>query len=242
MANKKKPLLNEGTVRRMMKLANMDSLGDNFISEKKYEWHKGDESKSHPGDHDEGESSGDEGARGDTDYAGKGMRKGDESDTGRGKDFVKEEEDLEAELHATEDELGAEDEVADEEAAELESEVTITDEEAQDIIDLADKLKGAVGGEEEVEAEEEVEMEGPGDEMEMGAEEEVIDEPGNRMYEEELYEAALKGLGIDLVDDKAQQAQALLQEVKSRIYKRVVNRLLKENAPPAKRQQRRKKK
>ena len=39
MAKNKKPLLNEGTVRRMMKLANMEALGDNFISEKKYEWH-----------------------------------------------------------------------------------------------------------------------------------------------------------------------------------------------------------
>ena len=34
MAKNKKPLLNEGTIRRMMKLADMDALGDGFINEK----------------------------------------------------------------------------------------------------------------------------------------------------------------------------------------------------------------
>jgi hydroxymethylpyrimidine pyrophosphatase-like HAD family hydrolase len=155
------------------------------------------------------------------------MRKGDESDTGRGKDDLNEQEDeLESELHATEDELGAEDEIADEEGAELEGEVTITDEEAQDIIDLADKLKDAVG-EPEVEAEVEIE-----DEMPMGgeAEEEIdLEEPGSRMYEEELYEAALKGLNIEMIDDKAEQRKALVQEAKKRIYERVIRRLLAES-------------
>jgi hypothetical protein len=232
MAKNKKPLLNEGTVRRMMKLANMEALGDNFISEKKYEWHKGDDSKSHPGDHDEGESSGDEGARDDTDYAGKGMRKGDESDTGRGKDFVKEEDELESELGAAEDELSDMDSEADREHdeleaddAELEGEVTITDQEAQDIIDLADKLKGAVGDD----GGEEMEAEMPMD-LDIEAEEEVdIEEPGSRMYEEELYEAALKGLNIDVVDDKAAQRKAIVQEAKKRIYERVVRRLIAES-------------
>ena len=213
MAKNKKPLLKEGTVRRMMKLANMEALGDGFISEK---W-----TGAKPGDEGAGKD------KDDTDYSGKGMRKGDESDTGRGKDDLNEQEDeLESELHATEDELGAEDEIADEEGAELEGEVTITDEEAQDIIDLADKLKGAVG-EPEVEADVEIE-----DEMPMGveAEEEIdLEEPGNRMYEEELYEAALKGLNIDIVDDKAEQRKALVQEAKKRIYERVIRRLLAES-------------
>ena len=209
MAKNKKPLLKEGTVRRMMKLANMEALGNGFISEK---W--------------TGEKAGDEGAgkdKDDTDYSGKGMRKGDESDTGRGKDDLNEQEDeLESELRATEDELGAEDEIADEEGAELEGEVTITDEEAQDIIDLADKLKGAVGDD----GGEEMEAEMP---MDIEAEEEVsIEEPGSRMYEEELYEAALKGLNIDIIDDKAEQRKALVQEAKKRIYERVVRRLIAE--------------
>jgi|TARA_E500000305_G_scaffold23369_1_gene17611 hypothetical protein len=208
--NENKTLLNEGTIRRMMKLANMESLGNGFITEKYT-----------------GEKAGDEGAgahKDDTDYAGKGMRKGDESDTGRGEDFVKEESEMEAELSATEDELGAEDEVADEEAAEIESEVTITDDEAQDIINLADKLKGAVSDDEPGEEDPVGDME-----MDISGEEEVdIEEPGMRataMYEEELYEAALKGLEIDLVDDSK---PATLQQVKEAVYKKVINRLLKE--------------
>jgi hypothetical protein len=215
----------------MMKLANMEALGDNFISEKKYEWHKGDDSKTLEGEKDDGDSAGDKGARGDTDYAGKGMRKGDKSDTGRGKDFVKEEEDLESKLDATEDELSDMDSEADRERdeieaddAEMEGEVTITDEEAQDIIDLADKLKGAVGDDGG-----DMEAEMPMD-LDIEAEEEIdIEEPGSRMYEEELYEAALKGLNIDVVDDKAEQRKALVQEAKKRIYERVVRRLIAES-------------
>ena len=91
---------------------------------------------------------------------------------------------------------------------------------------MADKLKDAVG-EPEVEAEVEIE-----DEMPMGleAEEEIdIEEPGNRMYEEELYEAALKGLNIEMIDDKAEQRKALVQEAKKRIYERVIRRLLAES-------------
>ena len=45
----------------------------------------------------------------------------------------------------------------------------------------------------------------------------------------ELYEAALKGLNIDIVDDKAEQCKALVQEVKKRIYERVIRRLLSES-------------
>lgn len=252
MAKNKKPLLNEGTVRRMMKLANMDALGDNFITEKYTSLDErggkdGDKSKTHPGDED---YTGKKGLKskthpGDKDFTTKKGDKLKHDDGGYGEKkrddaFINEEEDeLEMDM-----DVEAEEEVIDEPAPEAEGEVTITDEEAQDIIDLADKLKDAVGeGGEEVEAEEEVEMEGPGGEMEMGAEEEVIDEPGKRMYEEGLYEAALQGLNIDLVDDKAERRKAVLQEVKSRIYKRVVNRLLKESQAPKKRrpQQRRRK-
>ena len=49
------------------------------------------------------------------------------------------------------------------------------------------------------------------------------------MYEEELYEAALKGLEIELVDDKVEQRKALVQEAKKRIYERVVRRLIAES-------------
>ena len=62
--------------------------------------------------------------------------------------------------------------------------------------------------------------------------EEEIDlgEPGMRdVYEEELYEAALKGLNIELVDNKAQQRKAVVQQAKKRIYERVIKRLIAES-------------
>ena len=229
MAKKNKPLLKEGTVRRMMKLANMEALGDGFISEKYTPLEEDDAytAKKEPPRRDKRKGAEERGAEG-TLAKTKGHGRVDYVD-----ENLVEEDDLEAELGATEDELGAtedelgaEDETADEEGAELEGEVTITDEEAQDIIDLADKLKDAVG---EPEAEADVEIE---DEMPMGleAEEEVdLEEPGNRMYEEELYEAALKGLHIEIVDDKAEQRKALVQEAKKRIYERVIRRLLSES-------------
>jgi len=198
MAKKnKKPLLQEGTIRRMMKLANMEALGNGFINEK---WAP---TPIEGQDHLE--------SLGERDLGGEEVE-------------LEPEGDLEAEL---ETELEPEAELDPE--GEPEGEVTITDEEAQDIIDLADKLKAAVGGEEEAPEELPPEDLAPEMEMELGAEEEeeIVEEPGARsMYEEELYEAALKGLNIDVVDD---QAQAKLQEVKKRVYQRVISRLLKEN-------------
>ena len=70
---------------------------------------------------------------------------------------------------------------------------------------------------------------GAGDEeMEMDAE--VEEEPGMRydMMEEEeenLYEAALNNLDIDIVEERETQ----LENLKKEIYKKVVNRLLKES-------------
>jgi len=206
MAKKQKPLLQEGTVRRMMKLANMDALGDGFISERytmlqERDPYGGDEPQKKHAD-------------------GKRLEEQDE------------EMGLEAEEEVDVEELPPEELAPEEEGGEeLEGEVTITDEEAQDIIALADKLKDAVeGGGEELEMGAEEEIEGGGEELEMGAEEEIgMEEPANRsMYEEELYEAALKGLNIDFVDDKKAQRQAMLKEVKGRVYKRVIDRLIKQ--------------
>jgi hypothetical protein len=136
------------------------------------------------------------------------------------------EEDEEAELHATEDELGAEDEVADEEGAELdaeapaaEGEAEITPEAAEAIIDLAAQLEAtgaAEGG--EVETEEEV----VGD---MGGEEFVDAEVEE--IEEDIFEAALAGLGVEVIDDRASR----LNEIKRKVYKKVIQRLLKESKP-----------
>ena len=205
----------------MMKLANMEALGNGFISEKYTPLEEEElEEKKQP----YGGNKGDE-SRSKRDFM--------EDDTNEQKEPLQE-EGLEDELDATEDELGAEDAFADEEGDELDdlgaeepSEVTITDEEAQDIIDLADKLKGAVGDE-------------PADDGEFEAEEEIdLEEPASRSYEESvdeesidedaLYEAALKGLQIDLINDKKEQQEAKLQEAKRRVYKRVVKRLLEKN-------------
>ena len=216
MAKNKKALLNEGTVRRMMKLANMDALGDGFITERfGVEEDQGFNNPANP--------------------RSRYMQEQDEEEAGL--DLGAEEE-VETPEGAEGDE-GAEMDVdmeMDTEGEEMEGEVTITDDEAQDIIALADKLRGAVegGGEEEVDIE--AELEGPEGEMGFGEEEELdLEDPGSRgMYEEELYEAALKGLEINIVDDAPQKRQALVQEVKSRIYKRVVDRLLKESKAPVK--------
>jgi len=227
MAKNKKPLLNEGTVRRMMKLANMEALGNGFISEKYT-----------PLEEEEVDEGTKKGQPKMTTQSARGAKKGDEA-------FVNEQEDeldVEAEEEVEDVDMEAELDV-EEPPAEMEGEITITDEEAQDIIDLAAKLEDAVGGgdaasEEEVGMEMDMEMGPEGEEMDMGAEEEELP------MQEGLYEAALQGLNIDLVDDKAQRRKAVVQEVKKRIYERVVNRLIKESQAPQKRrpQQRRRKK
>lgn len=71
-------------------------------------------------------------------------------------------------------------------------EVTITDDEAQDIIALADKLRSAVG-----------EDEGEADELAMDDEMAVdLDMDLGEQESSELYEAALKGLNLEIVEDK----------------------------------------
>jgi hypothetical protein len=86
-----------------------------------------------------------------------------------------------------------------------------------------------MGGEEESAPEgEEMSMDMGDDEMEMDAE--VEEEPGMRydMMEEEeenLYEAALSNLDIEVIEEKEVQ----LENLKKEIYKKVVNRLLKES-------------
>jgi hypothetical protein len=198
MAKKnKKPLLNEGTVRRMFKLANIEALGDGFISERYSQFEE-------------------EGP------------------------VVEEDEPEAEEIETTELETDVDlseplDEPAPEEA---EDEVVISSEEAQDIIaqaetmsSLADKLRDAVGEEELGEPEADLEMTdfAPEEETESFEEEEEVVGSRSMTYEEnkDLYEAALKGLNIELVDD-TKKSQATLNEIKSRIYKRVISRLLKE--------------
>jgi hypothetical protein len=129
---------------------------------------------------------------------------------------------MDAEAGEEEMEMPGEDEPAEED------EVTLTDDEARDIIALADKLRAAMGGEEDAGEEMAMDADAGGEEMEMDAE--MEEEPGMRVdmmeeEEENLYEAALNNLDIDIVQEKEVQ----LENLKKEIYKKVVNRLLKES-------------
>lgn len=218
MAKNKKPtksLLNENTVRRMMKLADIPELSESFFSETK----KGDKTK-------DDEKAYEDPSEGEEDKPERGPKAkspgykpkayGQKSSTNES--LFAEEDDEE---EALEDELGAEDEIADEEGAELDAEAEapaegaaeITPEAAQAIIDLAASLEasGAVeGAEAEVEGEEEIEA--GVEDIEAGAEEEELAE--FRGLEEQLAK-----LGIEVVDDR---------RLKEAVYKRVIKRLTNE--------------
>ena len=256
--SKNKNLLNENTIRRMMKLASVDSLSDSFISTKytplaesveeetveerqKYGGNKGDKSKTHKGDKDytaKKEEPGEDKRKGAEKRGAEGTlakTKGHGKVDYANEELIHEDEEEKKELDATEDELSDMDSEADRERDELkaddeamEDEVSLTDDEARDIIALADKLRAAMGGGEEAEVEMSMDMDADGEEMEMDAE--MEEEPGMRydMMEEEeenLYEAALSNLDIEVVEEKEVQ----LENLKKEIYKKVVNRLLKES-------------
>jgi hypothetical protein len=169
-----KNLLNENTIRRMMKLAEIDSLSSDFIT------------RSYVNEEEELEESTDETL--------------EESEVEVSSDISEEVE---------EEEMGAEMEMdaeMEDDAGDAGDEVTISDEEAQDIIALADKLRAAVGEDEAEEPGEEMEMDAEmdmgSDEMEMSAD--MEEEPGKRY------------------DD------AMMEELKESIYKKVIERLLSE--------------
>ena len=210
---KSKSLLNEATVRRMMKLADIPELSTGFVNER---W--GSDAEEYKREDEDGveTKAGDVGGHYKDYEDDTGEKKGDDSSTHPGrKDYMKE-EDAEDELEATEDELGAEDDVADEEGAELDAEASggdaeITPEAAQAIVDLAAQLEasGALeGGEEEVEAEVEMSDVGGEEEVELEGEEEI-----------EGLEEALATLGIEVIDDK---------KVNEAVRKRVIARLRKQ--------------
>jgi hypothetical protein len=188
MAKKnKKPLLNEGTVRRMMKLAEIDTLSDRFV-------------------------------QGAYDYEEKLTEEAEEMD-------------VSAEVDEFEDEAP----MPDEEGLGAEDEVSITDEDAERVVSafdavdpIIDKLRDAVGDDEEAPEG----LEEPGEEEIDSTEMDVeLEAPGTRsggIYEDEnigLYEAALSGLNIEVVDEQRDQK---IKAIKEEIYKRVVSRLLKE--------------
>ena len=140
------------------------------------------------------------------------------------------EEPAEDEMEMAADEEAAEDEAPTDEAAE---EVTISDDEAEALIDahnaadeVVAKLEDAMAGESSDDEDDEEEgpevmdadLMGPSDDEESMMEgEEVM---------EELYEAALSGLNIDI---EQKSKEELVNEVKKAIFQRVVRRLIKES-------------
>ena len=216
MAKNKKPLLQEGTIRRMMKLANMDALGDGFINEKYTSLDERggskDDRKTGLARKDASQESEDVADYEDpTSPEGKKRRAAAKAAGEVSENLDEQEDDMDIEAEEEVEDVGGEEDFdmeaeldVEEPAEEMEGEVTITDEEAHDIIDLADKLKDAVGdGDEEMDVEggEEMPMdlEAPGGEMDM---EMGIEDEEEMPMQEGLYEAALQGLNIDLVDDQ----------------------------------------
>ena len=123
------------------------------------------------------------------------------------------------------------DEAPTDEAAE---EVTISDDEAEALIDahnaadeVVAKLEDAMAGEPSDEEADE-QGEAPMDADLMEPEEEESEEPMMEGEEvmEELYEAALSGLNIDI---EKKSKEELVNEVKKAIFQRVVRRLIKES-------------
>ena len=170
-----KNLLNENTIRRMMKLAEIDSLSSDFIT------------RNYVNEEEELEESVEE----------QSIEEGE----------VEVSSDISEEMEEGEEEMEMDAEMEDD-AADAGDEVTISDEEAQDIIALADKLRAAVGEDEPEEPGEEMEMDAEmdmdmgSDEMEMSAD--MEEEPGKRY------------------DD------AMMEDLKESIYKKVIERLLSE--------------
>tara|TARA_R110002153_G_scaffold59408_5_gene162308 strand:+ start:156 stop:869 length:714 start_codon:yes stop_codon:yes gene_type:complete len=213
MAKNKKPqksLLNEGSIRRMMKLANIEQLSENFVTEM------------HPQGYDSEE---------DERLEKHGAEKGkDQSFKDRRDDAgfeVRQEED---ELEGAEDEMDdAMDSMDDAEDSmdtamdDADAGAEITPEAAQAIVDLAAQLEasGALDAPgEEVEAEMEV-----SDEEEVmeakDSDEEVVEESDSTPIDG-LAEA-LKALGVEIVEDT--QSKEKLHE---KVRKRVLARILKE--------------
>ena len=175
-------LLKEATVRRFMKLASVGPLSDGFVNEGWGE--KEDEYKREDDD---------------------GVEKKAGDVGGHYKDYMKEEDELEA----TEDELGAKDSLADEEGAEIvDLEADLGAEEAvgsdvseEDVVDIVATIATAL-------------EKGTGaEEAEMGAD---IDMGGDEMEAEVDMDVGGDELDVEMVDD---------EEIVAEVLKRVTARL-----------------
>jgi hypothetical protein len=183
--SKKKTLLEEGTVRRFMKLANMEAIGSNFVNETyamvdddeemKYDDKPMEEEAMPPMQDDEMEP-------------------------------APEEEELDVELEADEEEPEAEGEgeEMDMDAGDM-GELTLTDEEAEVFLKVADKVRAAMDAAEPAE-----ELPAPdmgGEEMEMDAEMDVEAAPEDEEPEDEP-------MMEDMVNEVARRVARRIQEMK----------------------------
>tara|TARA_R110000824_G_scaffold77571_4_gene196134 strand:+ start:942 stop:1475 length:534 start_codon:yes stop_codon:yes gene_type:complete len=164
----RKKLLEEGTIRQFMKLAQLEPLASDFLRE-------GDEQKTEEGVHDTKEE---KTSLEETMY-----------------DLEEEESGMEAEMDMEEPEadmeMGAEEEEVEEDN--METEINITPDQAHAIIAVAEMLKDIMPDLETPESEEEMDMEEPEADMEMGAEEEEeVEDVEMAAEEEELTEQIMK--------------------------------------------------
>ncbi len=226
--NTKKPLLKESTVRRMFKLANIEAVGNGFLSERFASEEQIEENVEEIVENEE-------------EITEESVTEESATEETIDEEVVSEEE-MEAEMKMDVEEPGemdADDVGADDMAAaeddEVEAEVTVPDTDvealrtARDVLDQVIAAAGEEGEEMGMEAgaEEDAMADEMSDEMDELAGDEDMEAPGMRNMD--LYEAALKGLDLELVDDKIETAKQKLEEVKKLVYKRVVERLLQES-------------
>ena len=174
--SKKKTLLEEGTIRRFMKLANMEAVGTGFVNEMYGKSMKDDD------DLDEGRGMR---MKDDDDLdEGRGMRMKDDDDMREAMHDMKddpmqddEEMDLDVDLEADEEMPEApEGEEMDMDAEDM-GELTLTDEEAEVFLKVADKVRAAMDSAEPAEELPAPDMGGDEMDMEMDAEMDVEDAP-----------------------------------------------------------------
>ncbi len=208
MSNKN--LLNESTIRKFMKLANMEPLAEEFVSthlqteDEEVELEEGTEEEETL-EEVEDETIDEMGG----DYMGK--------------DDMDDEDPMGDEPM---DDMGDEDPMGDMEDMGGDAEVTLDEEDVQALKSaleaaqsVMDKLAGGLGGdEEEMPMDDLAGEEEPMDDMDPGEPE--MDDPAGRdmMEEEELEEEEDLGIGVDLVDEN---------ELVAEVLKKVVNKLAK---------------
>ena len=207
MSNKN--LLNESTIRKFMKLANMEPLAEEFVSthlqteDEEVELEEANDEEIEEGVHEKEEEE-------KVDEMGGYMGKHDDGEPHMGKDDMDAEEEM---VDMDDEDMGDMGDMGGD------AEVTLDEEDVQALKSaleaaqsVMDKLAGGLGGDEPMD-DEPMDDEPPMGEPEM-------DDPAGRdmMEEEELEEEEDLGIGVDLVDEN---------ELVAEVLKKVVNKLAK---------------